>query len=292
MTGTSDSLLLRQPNQVLAVRVFCHGCGQFLEFLSHDPAVTVSDVLQAGDLEAGALLQNFHEDGGLGEGIVGAGVQPGEAAAEDLNLELSGGQEFLVDSGDLQLAAGRWLDVFGDFHHLVGVEIKAHHGVVALGALGFLLYREAVAGGVELGHAVTLGVGDPVAEDGGFVIIGVGDGLAEELGEAVAVEDVVAQHEADAVVADELFSDYEGLGKAVGRGLLGILKVHAEVAAISQQPTEPRQIGRRGYYQNLPYPRQHQCADGIVDHWLVVYGQQLLADAFRNGVKSCAGTAG
>ena len=37
---------------------------------------------------------------------------------------------------------------------------------------------------------------------------------------------------------------------------------------------------------------QHQHADGVVDHRLVVDGQQLLADAFRYGVKPCAGASG
>ena len=41
-------------------------------------------------------------------------------------------------------------------------------------------------------------------------------GILQQLGEAVAMEDVIAQDEACAVVADELFTDNEGLSQTVG----------------------------------------------------------------------------
>ena len=94
---------------------------------------------QAGHLQAGALFNNLHEGGGFGEGVVGAGVQPGEAAAQGLDLEFAIGQEFLVHGGDFQFPAGAGLDVFGHLNHLVGIEVETHHGIVALGLLGFFL---------------------------------------------------------------------------------------------------------------------------------------------------------
>ena len=128
----------------------------------------VGDVLEASDLEAGALLHHFDEDGGFGEGVVGAGVEPGEAAAKGLDLEFAVGEKGLVDAGDLQFAAGGGLDVLGDVHHLVGVEVEADDGVVALGLFRFLFDAQAVAVLVEFSDAVAFGVGDPVAEDGGL----------------------------------------------------------------------------------------------------------------------------
>ena len=113
---------------------------------------------QAGHLQAGALLDDLNEGGGFGEGVVGAGVQPGEAAAQGLDLELAIGQKILVHGGDFQFSAGAGLDMLGHFHHLVGVEVEAHDGVVALGLLGLFLNGEAVAVLVKLGHAVTLRV--------------------------------------------------------------------------------------------------------------------------------------
>ena len=110
-----------------------------------------------------------------------AGVEPCKAASECLHLQFAILQELLVDGGYLQLATGRGLHVLRHAHHLVGVEIEADDGIVRLGLLGLLLYREAVALAVELRHAVALGVVDPVAEDGCLlVLLGIDDGLAQQ----------------------------------------------------------------------------------------------------------------
>ena len=64
--------------------------------------------------------------------------------------------------------------------------------------LGLLLEADHPAVGVELGHAVALGVLDVVAED--RRPLGVGGDPLELLAEAVAVEDVVAEDQGDRVV--------------------------------------------------------------------------------------------
>ena len=284
--------LLRQPQQILAILVLAHGFGEGAELVGGDPALAEGDGFEAGDLQAGAFLDGLDEDRGFGEGVVGAGVEPGEAAAQGLDLEFAVGQECLVDGGDLQLAAGAGLDMFGDVDHFVRVEVQAHDGVVALRVGRFLFDGEAVAGLVEFGDAVAFGVGYPVAEDGGFPPRGVGDGLLEHRGEAAAVEDVVAEDETDTVVADELLADDEGLRQAVGTGLLGIFEAHTVVGSVAQQAAEARQVVRRRDDQDVADTGQHQHADGIIDHRLVVDGQQLFADAFGDRVESGAGAAG
>ena len=54
---------------------------------------------------------------------MGAGVEPGEAAAKDLNLQRAFREEGLVHGGDFQFAAGGGLDALCYLHHLVGVEV-------------------------------------------------------------------------------------------------------------------------------------------------------------------------
>ena len=250
-----------------------------------DPAVAVGDLLQAGDLEALALLDGLDVDRGVGQGVVGAGVEPGEAAAEGLDLEFAVGEETLVDTRDLQFAAGGGLDALGDLHDLVGVEVDARDGVVALRPGRLLLDAEAVAIFVKFSDAVALRVGDPVAEDGSLVLFfGGAHRLQQEVGEAHAVEDVIAQDQADAVVADEVLPDEEGLCEAVGARLLGVGETDAVVGAVAQQTPEGRQVLRGADDQDVPDARQHQRADGVVHHRLVVDGQQLLADALRDGI--------
>ena len=218
---------------------------------------------------------------------MGAGVEPGEAAAEGEHLELVVGEEGVVDRGDLQLAAGRRLHFLRDADHLVRIEIEAHDGIVALGLLRLLLDGLGIAVGVERDDAVALGIVDPAAEHGRFrIFLRIVDGLQQQIPEAGAVEDVVAQDHADGVVADELLADDKGLCQAVGRGLLRIGELHAVVGSVAQQAPEARQVVRRGDDQDLPDPRHHQHGDRVVDHRFIVDGNQLLGDALGDGIEA------
>ena len=89
---------------------------------------------------------------------------------------------------------------------------------------------------VEFNHAKAFRVFYLIGEYGGAV--GLGGGLLQGLGEGLAIEDVVAQYEADVVAADKFFADDEGLGKAVWAGLYGVLQADAEVAAVAEQAAE------------------------------------------------------
>ena len=179
----------------------------------------------------------------LTQAVVRTRVEPGKATAEDLHLQLAVVQELLVHRGDFQLATCRRLDIFGHIDDLVGIEIQSHHGVVALRLLGLFLDAEAVAVFIKFGHAVTLGVAHPIAEHGGFfVLFSILHGVSQKGSEAVAVEDVVAQNEASAIIADELLPDDESLCEAVGRGLFGILEMHTIVGAVAKQTLEAGQV--------------------------------------------------
>ena len=66
------------------------------------------------------------------------------------------------------------------------------------------------------------------------------DSLTEDILKACAMEDIVAEDKADAVVADELAADDEGLRQSVRRWLLGILEPYTQVAAVAEQTPERR----------------------------------------------------
>ncbi|MNT55938.1 hypothetical protein D3C72_1932120 [compost metagenome] len=93
-----------------------------------------------------------------------ARVQPGHAAAHDLDSQVASEHVKLVQVGDLELAAGAGLDRLGEGDHVVVVEVEARDRVVALGALRLLLEAGGLALLVEAYHAVALGVLDVVAE--------------------------------------------------------------------------------------------------------------------------------
>ena len=103
-------------------------------------------------------------------------------------------------------------------------------------------------------------------------------GAAQQLRQAVAEEDVVAQHQCAGIAADERAADDEGLRQAVRRRLHGVAQSDAPLRAVAEQLLEQRLVVRRGDDQDVADAGQHQHAERIVDHRLVVDRQQLLAD--------------
>ena len=58
-----------------------------------------------------------------------------------------------------------------------------------------------------------------------------------------------------------------------------------QALVIAEEPLELRRVVRGGDDQDVSDPGQHQRAEGVVDHRLVVDGHQLLADAHGDGVQ-------
>src|SRR3546814_4610954 len=114
----ASRLPLGDVQQVLAVVVLAQRLGEAAELVGGDEALAPGDLLQAGDLQALAMLDGLHELRGVDEAVVGAGVEPGIAAAEALHLQLPGLEVAAVEIGNLQLAARRGLQVGSDIADL------------------------------------------------------------------------------------------------------------------------------------------------------------------------------
>src|SRR5262245_5471517 len=191
-----------------------------------DEAARKRDLLDAGDLQPGALLQRLHELRRGQQRRRRAQVEPGHAAAERRDVELAVVEVRLVDVRDLQLAAVRGLEVAGDLHHLLVVEVQARDGPARPRVEWLLLYAERAEVAVELDDAVALRVVDLVGEDiGTFLEAG---GAGEEVLEVVAVEEVVAEDQAAGAAGEEFVPDEERLGDAVGPRLDGVGEGEAE----------------------------------------------------------------
>lgn len=270
--------------QVLPVDRLAVGLGRLLQLGGRDPAVLPGDLLGDGHRQVLGVLHGADELRRLVEALHGAGVQPRVAAAEGHHGQRPLLQVHLVERGDLQLAAGRRLDLMRLGGHVARVEVQAGDGVGALGALGLLLDGDGPPLAVELHDAEALGVVHVVAEDRGAARLGVLDGARQVARQAVAVEDVVAEHQRARLTVNEILADGEGLGQAVGRGLLGVGEVHAVARAVPEQALEVGQAGRRGDDQDVPDARQHEGAERVVDHGLVVDRQQLLGGHERERV--------
>ena len=278
--------------QVLPVDRLAVGLGRLLQLGGRDPAVLPGDLLGDGHRQVLGVLHGADELRRLVEALHGAGVQPRVAAAEGHHGQRPLLQVHLVERGDLQLAAGRRLDLMRLGGDVARVEVQAGDGVGALGLGWLLLDGDGPALAVELHDAEALGVVHVVAEDRGAARLGVLDGARQVARQAVAVEDVVAEHQGARLAGDELLADGEGLRKSVRRGLLGVGQVHAVARAVPEQALEVGQVGRRGDDQDVADARQHEGAKRVVDHGLVVDRQQLLGGHERERVQAGAGPAG
>ena len=278
--------------EVPAVDRLAVGLRGLLQLGCRDPAVLPGDLLGDRDRQVLGVLDGADELRGLVQALHGAGVQPRVAAAQGDDGQRPLLQVHLVERGDLQLAAGRgpYLARLGG--HVARVEVQAGDGVGALGLGGLLLDGHGPPPRVELHDAEALGVVHVVAEDRGPPRLGVLDGARQVAGQAVSVEDVVAQHERARLTVNELLADGEGLRQAVGARLLGIGEVHAVARAVPEQALEVGEVRRRGDDQDVPDARQHEGAKRVVDHGLVVDRQQLLGGHERERVQAGSGPAG
>lgn len=268
------------------------GLRGLLQLGGRDPAVLPGDLLGDRDRQVLGVLHGADELSGLVETLHGAGVQPRVAAAQGDDGQRPLLQVHLVERGDLQLAAGRGPHLVRLGGHVARVEVQAGDGVGALGLGGLLLDGHGPPPRIELHDAEALGVVHVVAEDRGPPRLGVLDGARQVAGQAVSVEDVVAQHERARLTVNELLADGEGLRQAVGARLLGIGEVHAVARAVPEQALEVGEVRRRGDDQDVPDARQHEGAKRVVDHGLVVDRQQLLGGHERERVQAGSGPAG
>lgn len=238
------------------------------------------------------MLHGADELRGLVQALHGAGVQPRVAAAEGDHGQRPLLQVHLVKRGDLELAAGRGLHLMRLGCHVARVEVQAGDGVGALGLGWLLLDGHGPPLAVELHDAEALGVVHVVAEDRGAARLCVLDGARQVARQAVAVEDVVAEHQRARLAGDEVLADGEGLRQAVRGRLLGVGEVHAVARAVPEQALDVGEVGRGGDDQDVPDARQHEGAKRVVDHGLVVDRQQLLGGHERKRVQARAGPAG
>lgn len=281
---------LLEAQQILAVVVLSERLGELVDLLSRDVAHAVGNLFEAGNLEALASLDGLDKGCGLQQGVVGAGVKPGVAAAHGLDVELVAREVGLVDVGDLELTACRRLYRLRDIDDVLVVEIEARHGKVGLWLGWLFLEAHSLAFLVELDDAVALGVADVVGKDRRAVRLR-GRALHHD-SKVGPVEDIVAQDERTALAREEFLTDQERLRKAFRLGLHGVRDGDAPLRAVAEQALEVRIVRRRRDHEDVPDTREHQRRQRIVNHRLIVDRHELLRHRDRQRIQPRARAAG
>jgi hypothetical protein len=115
--------------------------------------------------------------------------------------------------------------------------------------------------------------------------------LLQRQDQIVTVKDVIAENQCGMAVANERLADEEGLSEPVRARLYGILDIQSPPMTVAEQLLEARRLRRRRDDQHLPYPREHQSAQRIVDHRLVVNRQELFGHGLGHRIQPRARTA-
>ena len=100
----------------------------------------------------------------------------------------------------------------------------------------------------------------------------------QQLGQAVAVKNIVAEDQCRRVCANKIATDMIGLSQTLRLGLHGIMQRKPHRGPISQQRLKCRLILRRRDDHDLADAGHDQNRKRIIDHWLVIYRHELLRD--------------
>ena len=88
---------MRLANEILPVSRALHRLGKPQQLFGVDEALGERDFLRAGDFQALALLDDVDELRGLEQRFMRAGIEPGVAAAEPLDMKFAALEIPLVD---------------------------------------------------------------------------------------------------------------------------------------------------------------------------------------------------
>src|SRR3954451_12512795 len=171
------------------------------------------------------------ELGGAEQARNGAGVRP--VTVVDPREEPAVGDVVVEDVGDLELASFRRREAADDIERVGPEEVHPDRDEVALGLRGLLLESDDPAVRVELRDAEPFRVGDTVEERPGPRVAAL-EGLGD-VGERGPAQDVVTEDAAERGVADEVPTQPDRLGDALGTGLISVRQVEAEGRAVAEE---------------------------------------------------------
>jgi hypothetical protein len=93
-----------------------HIVGQLHELIAGNIPQPIGNLLHTDDFKAPPIPNGLHVTGGLLQGFMGAGIQPGIPSAQQLHFESPATQIFQINIGDFKFSAGgRLIVIYSKF---------------------------------------------------------------------------------------------------------------------------------------------------------------------------------
>src|SRR5512133_1801756 len=196
-----------------------------------DKAPSQGNFLQACNLQPLAGFNDLDIIAGLQQALVGSGIEPGDSAPKALNRQFTTTQVIEIDVGNFEFTAGRRGYRLCRCNDVFIIQVQAGDGIIGLGLFRLFIDTNHPAGGIEFNHAVALRIVYLIAEDACATLKFRHDTVQIHL----AVEDVVAQDQADRLVIDELLTNQKSLCNTFRFRLHLVTELDAPARTIAQQ---------------------------------------------------------
>ena len=258
---TRLSAALQPTEKIGTVAAFTECFGEFSERRCGNEAHSPRYLLNAGDFQTLTFLDCMDEFTCLlKERVMRSGIQPSIPAPESLHLKLLPLQIDSVDIGNLEFASRRRLYVSGHLNHIRVVEIESRDRPIGYRLGGFFDNRCRNVIRVEAHNTVALGIANLIGKDRGSRLpFG---SLLKRFGQAMAVENVVAENKGTRIFTDKILRNQERLSNPLWLGLGGIFEPNAPLAAIPKKALESRLILRGCDHKKLPIPASIRVLNG------------------------------
>src|SRR5690554_1508640 len=208
--------------------------------------------------------------------MIGASrIEPGDAPAEALKVELVSFEIEPVKIGDLELPARRGFKRRGKLARALIVKIEAGDGVVTAGLRGLLFEADDAALGAELGDAIGARLAHIIAKDAGASAPRAR--AFEQRAQRIAIKDIIAEDERRGVSIKKTLADKERLSKTIWMSLLRIFKANSPLLAAPEEAPKELLLMRRRDEQDIADARLEERRERIIDHRLIVDRQELFA---------------
>src|SRR6266851_3726434 len=226
LVRSARSRRFRNLEQIGAIFAVLESIGPGEKLGFRGPALPKGDFFKAGNPQPLPPLQGRDEIRRIQHRVAGASVEPGEAAPEALDIKLPPLEVAAVQIRDFQLSPRRRFQPSRKSRRPRVMIIEPDHGQIGFWFRRLLVEIDSMALTIQRDDAEVSRVLNGIAEHGGPGLAAIG--IDQMVGKALAIKDVVAQHERAAGTIQEFLADQKRLRQPVRPVLFGVFQASAE----------------------------------------------------------------